>query len=418
MRKFLIEVIILFSAALIIIFYQFNQIPKNLAFDEVEFAKLALSLDGKPYSAYSVLATGHSTLYFYIILFSFKLFGITNFALRFPSALFGVLNVIIFYFLCKNLFQNYLPSLKLRQASQLSITNYLPFILSFIFLTLHWYFNFARFAFEAAFLLFLELLSIDFLFRFLKNKKLSDILLVGLFSSLAFNSYTPGRIFFILPLFILLTKKQGDRAVVRRMFLGLIVFIIAILPLSYYLLTHQDSRFEHQFFLKNSQLSLKKKIIFLTDNIKRTALMFNFSGDLNGRHNYPGKPALNPILGAFFILGILLALKNYRQFYNQLFLFYFILSLIPTLFTYPWENPHMLRAFTVIPSVVYFIGCAFQKLFSLKMRETYRKYFIVMILCLIFLSSLYEIRTYFIYQSEVFKKAFEIKKPLQQLNFK
>lgn len=406
MRKFLIEVITLFSAALIIIFYQFNQIPKNLAFDEVEFAKLALSLDGKPYSAYSVLATGHSTLYFYIILFSFKLFGITNFALRFPSALFGVLNVIIFYFLCKNLFPNY----KLR------ITNYFPFILSFIFLTLHWYFNFARFAFEAAFLLFLELLSIDFLFRFLKNKKLSDILLVGLFSSLAFNSYTPGRIFFILPLlFILLTKKQGDAVLIRRMFLGLIVFIMAILPLSYYLLTRQDSRFEQQFFLKNSQLSLKKKIIFLTDNIKKTALMFNFFGDLNGKHNYPGKPALNPFLGAFFILGILLALKNYRQFYNQFFLFYFILSLIPAFLTYPWENPHMLRTFTAIPSVVYFIGCVLQKLFSLKMREAYRKYFIVMILCLIFLSSLYEIRTYFIYQSEVFKKAFEIEKPLSKL---
>ena len=73
-----------------IIFYQFPNLPKQLALDEVEFAKLALSLDGKPFSPYNTMATGHSTLYFYVILLSLKLFGVTSFALRLPSVIAGV----------------------------------------------------------------------------------------------------------------------------------------------------------------------------------------------------------------------------------------------------------------------------------------------------------------------------------------
>src|SRR3990167_7085285 len=106
MKKITIELFILLFISVFVIFFQFNQIPKKLSWDEVEFTRLALSLDGKSYTPYSELATGHSTLYFYIILASFKIFGLNNFALRFPSALFGVINVLIFYFISRIIFTN------------------------------------------------------------------------------------------------------------------------------------------------------------------------------------------------------------------------------------------------------------------------------------------------------------------------
>ncbi len=154
--KKILSIIILIIISIGVIFYQFPNIPKNLSFDEVEFTKLALSLDNKPYIPYSPLASGHSTLYFYIILLSFKLFGITNFALRLPSALFGVLSVLVFYFLIRKVFE------KLNTEYRI-LNTLLPFSLSIIFITSHWYFNFARFSFEATFLIFLELTSLLFI---------------------------------------------------------------------------------------------------------------------------------------------------------------------------------------------------------------------------------------------------------------
>src|SRR3989344_6656860 len=157
MKKwFVIISILLFSS--VVIFFKFNQIPHNISFDEIEFARLALSLENNNYSSYSSMATGHSTLYFYILLLSIKLFGITNFALRLPSAIFGVGCVLVFFFVLKQVFNK---------------TNYylLPFIGAFVLLTSRWFLNFARFSFEATFLLFLELISILFVLKYSKNKE-------------------------------------------------------------------------------------------------------------------------------------------------------------------------------------------------------------------------------------------------------
>ena len=164
MKKIAIELLILLFVSIFIIFFQFNQIPRKLSWDEVEFTRLALSLDNKPYTTYSQLATGHSTLYFYILLASFKIFGINNFALRFPSALFGIFNVILFYFIASIVF----PSISYFRKGifQKKLQSFMPLTASLIFLTMRWYFNFARFSFEATFLVFLELVSIYFFIKF------------------------------------------------------------------------------------------------------------------------------------------------------------------------------------------------------------------------------------------------------------
>lgn len=458
--KRLLPIIILILISSIVIFYKFNDIPKNLSYDEVEFTKLALSLDNKSYIPYSSYATGHSTLYFYILLFSFKLFGVSNFALRLPAAIFGIFNVVIFYLIMKlisDLMSKTLRESSIRQLADFGMTNYLPFLLSIIFITSRWYIDFSRFAFEATFLLFLELLSVYFFLRYWKNNKTRDILLTSLFAGLAYNSYTPGRIFFILIFgflaskllanyFKTFNKKRAEQVAeegglltarnavstggketsdriwklnLKQFIFSLSIFVVIIAPLSLYLAFNKDIRFDQQFFLKNIEMGIIQKAQFLGENISKTALMFNFSGDINGRHNYPGKPALNPIFSIFLILGIYLSLKDWKKFPNNFFIIYFLLGLVPAILTYPWENPNMLRTFTVIPPMIYFVGKSLifvgngLKPFPKKINQIVP----VIILSLILLSSLYELRTYFKYQSNVFKEAFDIKIPLNQIDF-
>lgn len=167
--KKIFPIIILTIISLFLVFYRFAYIPKYLAFDEVEFAKLALSLENKPYIAYSSLATGHSTLYFYILLASLKTFGINVFALRFPAAIFGILSVLLFYLIMKKVF---------KQLNNETMKQWLPFILSLILLSSRWFLNFARFSFEATFLLFLELTSIYFLLA--ANVQITNFLRLGI----------------------------------------------------------------------------------------------------------------------------------------------------------------------------------------------------------------------------------------------
>jgi len=417
--KKVLPIIILTIITSFLIFYRLTEIPKNLSFDEVEFTKLALSLSDKPYIAYSQLATGHSTLYFYILLVSLKTFGINTFALRLPAAIFGILSIIIFYLILEIIFKK-----------DKILNTYYLILTTLIFLTSHWFLNFARFSFEATFLLFLELVSIFFLISFWRDKQSQNIFLLisGLFSGLSFLSYTPGRIFFLLPLSFLILQTLRTLKLYKLAYF-LIPLIIIITPLTAYLVTNNDTRVDQQFFLKNKEMTINEKVNGLWKNISSTALMFNIKGDVNGRHNYPNKPALNPILGILFLIGLISITTNYKLFNhrsldedgrttNYFFLFYFLISLFPALMTYPWENPNMLRTYTVLPSVIYFIGNAIIILLTIAHKIINNKVFEYLILTTLYLilvfSCFYELRTYFKYQSVVFNQSFEIKLPLEK----
>jgi 4-amino-4-deoxy-L-arabinose transferase-like glycosyltransferase len=398
MKKDSFFLLALFLISFFLIFFRFNLIPKNISFDEIEFANLALSLNNKSYTTYSNMATGHSTLYFYILFFSFKLFGINNFALRFPSAIFGFLSIFIFYYLIKNL------------LNEKRYKNFFAFLCSVVLITSRWYFNFARFSFEATFLILLELISILFLIKYFKINKIQFLIYSGIFSGLSFLSYTSGRIFFLLPLLVLFIKKTNW----RNYLYFLISFLIVSIPLISYLFTNNDIRVkEASIFSQN--MSLKSKLFSVTENVKKTSFMFFLHGDMNGRHNYPGKPTFNPILSVFFLIGLILSIKNYKEFNNKLMLFYFVLSITPTLFTKPIENPNMLRTFSALPSISYFILNALIYLSKIKIKIN-EIYLLSILSLLIFISSLYEIRTYFLFQSRVLKNSFEVKCNLQQIH--
>jgi len=438
-RKTLILIVLLFILSFVLIFYNFTNIPKYLAFDEIEFTKLALSLENKPYTAYSTLATGHSTMYFYILLLSLKTIGINVFALRLPSAIFAIFSIIFFYLIVNKIFKE-----KYKDNKQVIYKNCFPIILTFIFITSRWFINFARFSFEPTLLLFLELASIYFLLLsdVLKNKNTKEkndrekdnkennnkkliinnlnLMLSGIFSGLAFNSYTPGRIFFLIPLFFLIkplfsTNKEKVSNALKKTLFFIIPFLIVIAPLVIALNNIKDTRIDQLFFWRNHEMTIQQKVQGTAENIVSLTSMFFLKGDMNGRHNYPGKPALNPIMAIFFLIGLFYSLKKWKSNINILFLLYFSLSIIPSIPIYPWENPSMLRTFTVIPSTVYFIGIGIISITLLiKKLKISDSTIIIVITTLIFLSSFYELRTYFRYQSIVFEESFEIKYPLNK----
>jgi len=403
------------------IFYKFSEIPQGLNHDENEIARAAFSLENKPYTSFTPVADGHATLYLYTLLFSFKTFGVNPFALRLPSKIFGIISIILFYLIMNTVFKLRLKSEILNPKSQINSNSqnvsslFFPILLSIILLTSRWYLHFVRFSFEMPFLLFLELASLYFLLMSLKKNATcymlhASLILSGLFAGLAFNSYQPGRIFFLVPLFALIYKKIKLKNIV----IFLTTFIMVVLPISVYLITNpgNDIRINQQFFLKNSQLSVEKKAEYLGSNISSTFLMLVSKGDINGTHNYTGKPALNPILFAFFFIGFMLAIKQFNNFNNKLFLLYFFIAVLPTILTYPWENPNMLRTYTALPSIIYFASLAFISWKNYVIKKFNKmKYLQILLLTTSYLllatSSIYEMRTYFKYQPLVFKQTFD-----------
>ena len=381
----------IFFLSIVIIFFLFPHLPQNLAFDEIEFAKIALSLDNIGYIPYTTQANGHSTLYFYVILLFTKIFGVTTLALRLPAALFGVGNGLLFYFISRKIFKD----------------NFIVAFATLVLITLRWHFNFARFSFEPTFLLFLELASIYYLLDYLEGKKQS-LIFSGLCAGLAFHSYLPGRIFIILPIIILLIHKR--QAVARF----IAVTAIVMLPLLSYLAFHPDTRVQQTVFLLDRNTSVTRKAAFIGENCRKTSLGFYTQGDMNGRHNFPGKPALNPLVALLFSGGLLISIHQRKKIPQQIFLLYFVLSLAPALLTDPADNPSMIRSFTALAPVAYFCGVAANWLVDRAKKK--RRLFAYGLLGIILLiSAALELRTYYLFQTRVQRNAFEVTCDLKQM---
>lgn len=384
--------LILFILSAFFIFFRYNDVPKGLAHDEIELARVAFSLENKPYTPFTSLADGHGTPYFYILLGSFKTFGINQFALRLPNKVFGITIILIFYMMMNLVFHSHK---KWREIISLT--------LCLIFLTSRWYLHFVRFSFEMPFLLFIELVSLYTMLLYQKNGRIVFIILSGLFAGIAFNSYQPGRIFFLVPLCVLFLYKNSWKKYV----IYLIMFFIMIIPISSYLFLHpqSDIRVNQQLFIKNTSMTIGEKVAFFGSNIASTTLMFFWKGDINGRHNFPGKPAINPILFSLLLFGLIISFMRKRTKADFIFLIYFIISIAPTIMTYPWENPNMLRTYTCLPALIYFIGRGFFQIFSFAHTKKYVVPLLAFLFTAIVISSYYEMKTYFIYQPLVFKQA-------------
>lgn len=398
MKREILKYCIILLISFVVVAYKFNQIPHNLAVDEVRLAELALSLNHTPYTAFSPIADGHPTFYFYILLLSFKIFGINSFALRIPAALFSILNPFSVYLILKYFF-------KKKKILNLS----LPFILTLVYITLHWRINFARFSFEASFLFFWVLLSTINLINFLKTKKYVWLFFCGVSTGLVYNCYHPGRFFFFFPLLILFIKRVD----LKKIGFFIFPFLLIILPMTFYLIQNpsDDIRVNLLSYYNNSSLSVQKKISIFGKNVIKIIEMYIVRGDSNGRHNYPNKPALNPILSTLFFIGIIIALKKFSNFSNVFFLLFFIISVFPSFLVYPWENPSMLRTYTSILSVIYFIGLSIEYIMTKTLLKN-NKFFEIALILLLFISAIYELRTYFVYQVRVFDTAFIMKNSL------
>lgn len=172
MKNITLLFIILLAAFLRL--YKLGQIPPSLYWDEASLG----------YNAFSVLKTGFDEhqkflpvtnfaafgdykppLYIYATVPSIAAFGLTEFAIRFPSALFGTLTVLLTYLLTKKLF------LKKNRAFTIGRWQLdVPTTAALLLAISPWHLQFSRGAFEASLGLFFSTLGIYLFFKFEDNK--------------------------------------------------------------------------------------------------------------------------------------------------------------------------------------------------------------------------------------------------------
>lgn len=321
MKKKIILILALVIGAFLRL-YSLGDVPNGLTWDEAAIG----------YNAYSLIKTGHDEhgaflplifksfgdfkpgAYIYLTIPSVAIFGLNEFAVRFPSALFGILSIYGVYLLVKELFKNELSASLAALALAIS----------------PWAVHFSHGAWEVNVFTTLLLFSIIYFLRFVEEK--SDIWLFLIFSVASLYMYQAAKL--LTPLvFIVLIIKTWPKFYRRfRTYLNpkKIMIMAPILVLGLYALLGSVfgeagnrlvvlSIFNYKPTLSNTVFDNQK---LLTFSLISSRYLYHFSPEvlfyegarISERAHIPGLGLLNPLEFIFLVSGLyFLSKSNNKQ---------------------------------------------------------------------------------------------------------
>ena len=368
-RNAFFALLVILIIATVLRTYQLERIPPGLYPDEAMNGVNALqALGSGDFKIYYADNNGREGLFINIQAFILKsLGGVTEpWVLRLPSALIGILTVWGTYLLGKELF-----SKRVGLAA------------SFFLATSFWHLVFSRIGFRAVMAPFFLVWAL-YLFHLAVRKAgekspgfIFPAIAGGLLFGLGFHTYIAYRVApLLLVLFWWFFRKNDWFWHATLIFLG--AAFLAGLPIGLYYLQNPAD-----FLGRTSQISVwssPSPLRDLTVNILKTAGMFNFRGDFNWRHNFPGRAELFWPVGILFLAGICVGLRNvFRRtgggivpmdhgptfenwetvrnlrFGFLLMFTWLILALLPVIISNE-GLPHALRAILMIPPVMILAG--------------------------------------------------------------
>ncbi len=400
-------------------FYQLGSNPPSLTWDEAAWGYNAYSLgiDGKdefgrflPLDYLESFGDFKPPVYAYLDIIPVKIFGLTEFATRFPSALFGVLTVFITYFLVKRIFY------KSNNANIYAI------LTSFILAISPWHIMLSRAAFEANIATFFIITGIWLFLGGVQEKKWY---LLFSATSFALSIYTFNTARVVVPLIVLMLGIGFWKTLFKekmQVLMAIIIGVLMLLPTLKFLLSPQASlRFkEVNIFseigvvvsanqqIANDNNSLWSKIIHNRRLAYGAEYLRHYFDNLNPNFLFikgDGNPKFSTqIVGEmylwdlpFFIIGILFLLKK-REGYWWIVPLWLMLGIVPA--ATARETPHALRIETVLPTFQIFIAIGF--LTAINLLKKYKKFAISILAVVLFINFMYFYRDYLVHYPREF----------------
>lgn len=400
--KILLIIILLLAFSLRV--YNLDSNPPSLSWDEAAVGYNALSIAnhgkdeyGKTFPLYfKSFGDDKHPVHVYLTALSTKLLGFSEFTTRLPSAIFGVFNVLLIYFLIKLLFDK--QRLGLIAAFFLAISPY----------NIH----FSRFNHEANFVLFFFMLGLLFFYQFIKKgKKLTPLAFLSF--GICFITYHPAKILvpaMTLVIFLLYREKFiSDKKGILISALILIFFGFLILKNPQLLgsarvqqTSFGQSKIESTLFYKYTKFEFLGRLNVVAEQyLSHFSPAFLFiSGDKN--------PKLSSQTGQFYKLDLLfliagiifLLLKKSRE---SIMLFTWV-AVAPLPASLVEEAPHAARALFLMGSWQVISAIGFYSIINLIKIHKFKVILITLVLFIL----IFEFVSYLQYYYGEYKKRYAI----------
>jgi 4-amino-4-deoxy-L-arabinose transferase-like glycosyltransferase len=354
-RRFWLELFIvltLTALALSVRLYRLPEIPPGLYSDEAANGVDILGVLGGQHPIFFERNNGREPLFIYLQALSVAQLGATPFALRLTSALIGAATVPAVYWLAREAFA----------ASQDVNARWLA-LWTALFLTFsYWHINFSRIGLRAIMLPLLAAVTFAWFWRAWRHLEARerlpwlDLVLCGVFMGLSLYTYVAARFLPVLLIVVVLAAslqygRQAERR--RRIAMGTAIIgataLMIFAPLGAFFLSHPASFWQHV----NNMSALgptghAAAWQDLAESTLKTMGMFWVTAS-GGVLDPAARPGVDPVLGVWLALGIILALKRWRSLPYLFTLAWMLLLAVPAMISE--GAPNFLRALGVVPAV-------------------------------------------------------------------
>lgn len=242
-NHWLLFTIVLF--ALFLRFFQLGYNPPSLTWDEVAWGYNAYALGADlrdefgrflPIDYLESFGDFKPPMYAYLDIIPVKVFGLTEFATRFPSALFGVLTVLATYFLTKIIFP------KAQKFSVFGIHFSVAEVAALFLAISPWHINLSRAAFEANVATFFIVCGVWLFISWVHHKKWQYLALSSFVFCLSFYTFNTARV--VAPLLAIALGLGYWKSIIankRHFFIALLTSIFVLFPIIGFLFSAQAS---------------------------------------------------------------------------------------------------------------------------------------------------------------------------------
>ena len=226
----------------------------------------------------------------------------------------------------------------------------------FFLAVMRWNVNFSRNGFPTIQVPFYIFGTLAFLLWGLRTGKRWAFMLSALFFGLGFYTYQAYKAFplwlILLGIFALFHNRQALRP--HRKYLSVFLSLSLLLALPFILHNLRQPGLGN----REDSISILTQVVGegnlspLLDNIKKTALMFNWQGDPLSRHNLPGLRMLDDGMGILFIFGFFLALVTFWKKISYFALTGFFVLCLPGVLSINSAHANRLLALTPLVALL------------------------------------------------------------------
>jgi hypothetical protein len=366
MKKYFLAIAIFFILCLagFLYFYKLEEIPSGFYVDEASVAYNAISIfkTGKDeYGflhplAFRLMGSYSPPLFIYSLVSLLKLFEPSILVFRSVSAVSVLISILFFY--------------KFARKIGLYKFEFSYFVITLFYSISPWMVFNARLGYETTFGFLLFNIGAFFLFKALNKPK--NLIIATVFLSIsAYASYNQR---FLAPLFLaayllvfnkLFLNKKTFKIILTAVLAG---FVIQIPNL--FIITTPA------FWTKTNQFDLKYFWMILTYLSPKT--LFYANPDIDLQHTIPKISMMFNWMVIPYFIGIYLMIKGFKNIKYKFLIFYFIVSILPSIFSSQFVSSQRVLPFVIPLSLV--IGLGIDRIFKY-LKPIFRYLVIALLFC-------------------------------------